>query len=342
MNIYRLLHFYQRVKSPRIKLLGILVLHLCHQRYLSVNIDPALSCNFRCKMCYFSDEKTVKSLHGRFSSDDLKAIARALFPRTLRLQIGCGAEPTISQNLLELVQLGKQYGVKHITITTNGNLLTYEKLYELVASGLTELTISAHGFTKNTYENLMVNGKFELFTTLIQNLKRIKTSFPNFHIRLNYTINADNAAELIHLKDIFKDINPDVIQIRPIQCIGDSAYNNFSLKEIENNYLKWIKPVIDYCKQMNITCIYPTISSLNTLDNKNGQEGKSNKFIDMLPYFYMAPYKGWKEKLDPYNENFEDYAKRTHRLRAILKTLIGINTAKEEHSKTKILNYQIK
>ena len=112
---------------------------------------------------------------------------------------------------------------------------------------------------------------------------------------MNYTINADNAAELIHLKDIFKDINPDVIQIRPIQCIGDSAYNNFSLKEIENNYLKWIKPVIDYCKQMNITCIYPTISSLNTLDDKNDQEGKSISSLICFHIFTWHHTKGGKK-----------------------------------------------
>ena len=94
-------------------------------------------------------------MHGKFTTDDLEVIAKALFPRALRLQIGCGAEPTMSQNLLQLVKLGKQYGVKHITITTNGNLLTYEKLQKLVENGLTEITISAHGFTKNTYESLM-------------------------------------------------------------------------------------------------------------------------------------------------------------------------------------------
>lgn len=74
----------------------------------------------RCRSC---KEYARKVYHRRFRS-----YSKALFPRALRLQIGCGAEPTMSQNLLQLVKLGKQYGVKHITITTNGNLLTYEKL----------------------------------------------------------------------------------------------------------------------------------------------------------------------------------------------------------------------
>ena len=339
---YKLLNVYQRIKSPKVKLLGILALHIGKRRYLSINIDPVMSCNLRCKMCYFSDAETAKKMRGKFSSDDLEAIAKSLFPRALRLQIGCGAEPTVSQNLLQLVQLGKQYGVKHITITTNGNLLTYEKLHKLVENGLTEITLSAHGFTKNTYESLMTNGKFDLFTALIENLARIRTDFLDFRIRVNYTVNADNAEELIQLKEVFKDAKPNVVQIRPIQRIGKSSYNNFSLQTIKDNYNSWIMPVVAYCQQENITCLYPTPESLEMLETVNGAEEKSNSLVDSLPYFYIAPYEGWKEKIDPYNESFEKYAQRTRRISTILRELVGIGTVKGERSRTKSLNYQIK
>ncbi|WP_279171579.1 radical SAM protein [Prevotella nigrescens] len=342
MNIYKLLNVYQRIKSPKVKLLGILALHIGKRRYLSINIDPVMSCNLRCKMCYFSDAETAKKMRGKFSSDDLEAIAKSLFPRALRLQIGCGSEPTVSQNLLLLVQLGKQYGVKHITITTNGNLLTYEKLHKLVENGLTEITLSAHGFTKNTYESLMTNGKFDLFTALIENLARIRTDFPDFRIRVNYTVNADNAEELIQLKEVFKDAKPNVVQIRPIQRIGKSSYNNFSLQTIKDNYNSWIMPVVAYCQQENITCLYPTPESLEMLETVNGAEEKSNSLVDSLPYFYIAPYEGWKEKIDPYNESFEKYSQRTRRISTILRELVGIGTVKGERSRTKSLNYQIK
>ena len=240
------------------------------------------------------------------------------------------------------MQLGKQYGVKHITITTNGNLLTYEKLHKLVENGLTEITLSAHGFTKNTYESLMTNGKFDLFTALIENLARIRTDFPDFRIRVNYTVNADNAEELIQLKEVFKDAKPNVVQIRPIQRIGKSSYNNFSLQTIKDNYNSWIMPVVAYCQQENITCLYPTPESLEMLETVNGAEEKSNSLVDSLPYFYIAPYEGWKEKIDPYNESFEKYAQRTRRISTILRELVGIGTVKGERSRTKSLNYQIK
>lgn len=60
MNIYKILKIYQKIKSPKVKLLGILALHITKRRYLSLNIDPALACNFRCRMCYFSDNEAAR------------------------------------------------------------------------------------------------------------------------------------------------------------------------------------------------------------------------------------------------------------------------------------------
>lgn len=342
MNIYKLLKVYQKIKNPKVKLLGILALHITKRRYLSLNIDPALACNFRCRMCYFSDNEAARNMKGKFSLDDLEAIAKSLFPRALRLQIGCGAEPTVSNYLPQLVRLGKQYGVGHITITTNGNLLTYEKLHELVNNGLTEITLSAHGFTKTTYENLMTNGKFELFIALIDSLVKIRKDYPDFCIRVNYTMNEDNAEELIKMKDVFKNALPNVIQIRPIQRIGKSSYDNFSLEKIKSNYNNWIMPLVNYCNEENITCLYPTLESLDTLEEVNDAEDKGNLFVNTLPYFYISPYEGWKNKIDPYKESFEDYAKRTHRISCILKSLVGFTPKNEEGSKTKTLNYNVK
>ena len=76
--------------------------------------------------------------------------------------------------------------------------------------------------------------------------------------------------------------------------------------------------------------------------HKTIQKKKTNSLADSLPYFYIAPYEGWKRKIDPYNESFEDYAHRTHRTRTILEALVGIGNTKGERSKTKSLTYQVK
>ena len=99
-------------------------------------------------MCYFSDEEKRKKMRGNLSYEEIEAIAKSLFHRALKLQIGCGAEPTLHKDLVKIIALGKQHQVPYISLTTNGNLLTKETLIVDVENGLDELTLSAHGFTR--------------------------------------------------------------------------------------------------------------------------------------------------------------------------------------------------
>jgi hypothetical protein len=66
--------------------------------------------------------------------------------------------------------------------------------------------------------------------------------------------------------------------------------------------------------------------------------------VDMLPSFYIAPYEGWKNDFNPYEETFEDYSKRTHRVRNCLKMLLGIDEGigQKADSVTHSLNYTVK
>lgn len=344
MNIYTLLKLYRKVKSPRIKLLGILALHLFGRRYINVFLDPVRGCNLRCKMCYFSDPETRKEMRGLFSLGDLKAIAKSVYPRTMKLQIGCGAEPTVSGNLAEIIRMAKQEGVPYVSITTNGNLLTLKKLLDLQEAGLDELTISAHGFTKETYENLMTNGRFERFLDLLNSLRVIRQADPTFNIRLNFTINEDNVAELPLIKNVFKGVYPNEIQLRPIQNLGKSAYHNFSLKKLISGYDQYIRPVAEFCQENNIVCIYPTKENLENLQNENDEsDSHVNKTVDSLIYLYLSPYKGWNNDFNPYNETFDDYCKRTHRVKSILREVFSFHNNKvKEDGKTKMLNYSVK
>jgi len=128
MDIYKLLQLNRKIKSHRIKFFGLWLLHKFNRRYLAVNLDPVMACNLRCKMCYFTDADYVKTLKGQFKSEELEQVAKTIFKRAIKLQIGCGTEPTLYKNLPEIVKLGKQYGVPYISVTTNANLLDEEKI----------------------------------------------------------------------------------------------------------------------------------------------------------------------------------------------------------------------
>src|SRR5699024_11959285 len=100
-----------------------------------------------------------------------------------------------------------------------------------VENGLDELTLSAHGFTRETYEHLMTNGKFDLFRRLLADVAEIKKQHPQFKLRINYTINNDNLEELNRIWEVVGD-ELDILQLRPIQKIGESEYQDFDLTNI--------------------------------------------------------------------------------------------------------------
>ena len=166
-DIYRILRATSWLKNDRIKRFGIWMMHMLGKRYIGIFFDPVLACNFRCKMCYFSDDEKRRSYHGKFEFDDIEKIAKAFFYRALKFQIGCGAEPTLHKDLIKIVALGKQYKIPYISLTTNGSLLNRDNLSEAVEAGLDELTLSLPWFTKETYDFLFLHVYFYTFKLLL-------------------------------------------------------------------------------------------------------------------------------------------------------------------------------
>ncbi len=302
MNIYKLLQINRKIKSHRIKFLALLLLHKFNKRYLAVNLDPVLACNLRCKMCYFTDQDYVKTLKGQFIDQDLEQVAQTIFKRALKLQIGCGTEPTLYKNLSKIVELGKTYKVPYISLTTNANLLTEDKIETLLKAGLNEFTISLHGVTKETYENFMKKASYEKFHDAFRSFAKLKSKY-NFKVRINYTFNKDNFYELKEFFNHFNGDSFDILQIRPIQKIGNTEYNNFDLDSLSKDYPTLINTIRKQCKIHNITLLASNIIP------KDGNKNESSLIFDYT-FCYISPNKFWKEGFNWREESFNEYSKK--------------------------------
>ena len=331
MNINKLLQLNRKIKSHRIKFLGLYLLHKFNKRYLAVNLDPVLACNLRCKMCYFTDADYVKTLKGQFKEDDLEKVAKTIFNRALKLQIGCGTEPTLYKNLVRIVELGKQYKVPYISITTNANLLTKENIEPLLKAGLNEFTISLHGVTKESYESFMKKASYEKFQNALNAFVELKKTY-DFKVRINYTFNKDNFYEL---KDFFKHFNGesfDILQLRPIQKIGNTEYNDFDVSSLEDDYLDLIKNVRQQCSSHHITLMAP--DSLSILKGEN-----DSSFVFDYTFCYISPNKFWKEGFNWREESFNEFSKKIGWSKLLLSNVF--KTKSKLRSLSNKLNYEI-
>ena len=73
MNIYSLLRRFSQLGGNRMKLAALWLMHVTHRRYIGVFIDTLLACNYRCRMCYFSNEEERQKRHGgRLTNEQLE------------------------------------------------------------------------------------------------------------------------------------------------------------------------------------------------------------------------------------------------------------------------------
>lgn len=304
--------------------------------------DPAIACNYRCRMCYFSDDNYAgQKKAAPFTINEAELIARKFFPHLMKLQIGCGAEPTVYKHLTDIIRLGKKYDVPFISLTTNGALVTETLLTDMASAGLNELTISAHGFTKETYEYFMTGGHFESFTNLLKVIKKVKNDYPALSVRLNYTINKDNLEDLRYFDTLFADIPLDVIQLRPIQQIGNSEYQNFDTEHIKNKYEEILIPLIEKCRKRGIISIVPTKDNLVELQ-KDSVERKKETITDFI-YCYVTPGSIWKESFDIKRDDLKSIQHKEHYGWRLFKNIFSAQNKKEQRAEvTKNLNYTIK
>ena len=338
-NVYKYLKLFRNIRSRRVKLFGVLSMHLLGHRYIGIFLDPTLGCNFRCRMCYFSDEEKRKSMHGHLNKEEIDRIAQAFFHRALKLQIGCGAEPTLSKHLAYLIKRGKETGIPYISITTNGGLIDYRKLKEYLDAGLDEVTLSCHGVNKNTYEHFMPGGNHEHFTKLLGDIARLKKEYPALNVRINYTMNEDNVEELSELPNLLKEASVNVLQVRPIQELGKTDYHNFSIEHIHSIYEQTLEPLRAYCQAQGITCIMPTKEDLTKLHES---PHPADQYIEDLLYCHISPHSWWHGDFNPQSDTFESYCKKHNWVWKMIKHILHPSLTPVHNEVTKRMNYTIK
>lgn len=123
-----------------------------------VFMDPASSCNFRCPFCPTGHLKMIKDT-GRYQGamkydlfckaiDDLAEFEKPI--KVLRMYKD--GEPFLNKRLADMISYAKKSGhVEYIDTTTNGSLLTRERLGAVLEAGLDKINISVDGMNPEQY-----------------------------------------------------------------------------------------------------------------------------------------------------------------------------------------------
>ena len=113
--------------------------------YLRISVTDR--CNYRCNYCMpaeiFNKDYSYIKQNKILSYEEIIQISSILKKVGLKKIRITGGEPLLRKNIDKLIhKLKTEVGIEHVGMTTNGSLLTDEKLSILKSSGLDSLTLS--------------------------------------------------------------------------------------------------------------------------------------------------------------------------------------------------------
>ncbi len=145
-------------------------------------VDPVNTCNFQCKFCPTGDRDLIKKTgrwQGRINFDLYRKIIDGLeeFEQPLKvLRLYKEGEPLLHTRFADMVSYAKKSGyVEYVDTTTNGYLLTPEKVGPLLDAGIDRINISVDGMSDEQYWDFAhVRVDFDRFVNNIRYLYQHK------------------------------------------------------------------------------------------------------------------------------------------------------------------------
>lgn len=221
--------------GKRIKLAATLPLNVPFM----IEIYPMYVCNFACKYCMMSLDKTKR----KFVSDEIvmdfglykKCVDDiTFFPDKLKILRFAGiGEPLLHKNIAGMVEYAVSKNIANsVEIITNGSLLTPKMSDSLISAGISRLIVSLQGTTKEKYKEI----------------SGIDINFENFVANLKYFFEKKSVGAQIYIK------------------IADEALDN---KEDEEKFYKLFGDICDFIAIEHIVPIQPNVDYEKVLKDKN-------------------------------------------------------------------------
>lgn len=114
-------------------------------------VDVTQDCNLSCSYCFAGSGPGGTELPTAVVRDRLETVIDSGGPRPIQFS---GGEPTVRDDLPELIEMATEMGFEHIQVNTNGIRLATESGYarSLADAGVTAVYLQFDGLTAETYE----------------------------------------------------------------------------------------------------------------------------------------------------------------------------------------------
>lgn len=180
-------------------------------------IEATDRCNARCRMCTKSITK----------NEHISTMSRALFDKLAdelkeyadwieMISIYWMGESLLDQDLEYKIKRLKEIGIKRVSLSTNGALLSRERCESVLEAGLDDLRFSIDSLRKDVYESIRKGLSFEKVVDNVKQAIKLRNALrPETQIRIHMVDLKENHDEIDEYKRFWKKyLAPgDMIQI---------------------------------------------------------------------------------------------------------------------------------
>lgn len=129
--------------------------------------DITSRCNMRCKHCYNVNYLNNSELI--YTQEELEQIFKNMEDLNVKKICFLGGEPTISQNIVNAINIGSQKKL-NISITTNGQFFSEEFWNCIINDKVDEIIFSVEGISSSTNDAIRGEGSLE---KTLKNVKKM-------------------------------------------------------------------------------------------------------------------------------------------------------------------------
>ena len=192
--------------------------------YYTVGNSPFIyagyTCNNNCIFCFEADRIFKKK-----STEELKKEIKIIRKKFNFINI-MGREPTLRNDIIELIRYAKSLNFKQIGITTNGRMFAYSNFAkEILQSGLNQIGMTLTSSNSKIHDvHTLVKGSFNQTLTGLKNILFFKNK--DLSLLINIMVTQLNYAKLIEIVDFYNKLGIKEINIGHILPLNKKIKNS--------------------------------------------------------------------------------------------------------------------
>lgn len=244
-------------------------------------------CNQKCTFCYAAGQ--CKSGSKELSTEEWKKVIDKLRDANVPMVTFTGGEPTMREDVVELVDFAKQFVTR---LNTNGVKLTTELAGKLKEAGLDSVQVTLYSSDEEVHNSLVGSNHF---TDTVNGIKNAVSA--GLDISVNTPLCKKNA-DYIKTLEFIHSLGVNFVTVSGLICTGMAGINHAEYDLSEEELFEILRQAKSFCdsNEMEIDFTSPGLVSKNALEEigvKVPMCGAALSNMAIAPDGTVVPCQSW-------------------------------------------------